>query len=89
MAYPSPYLRRTPPSGAVSPEYLRVELSNLQTTLTQVLDMLPQVASVAPAQPQEGMIRFAKAPWRPIAGTTNNGWVIYVTGSWKKIQAPS
>jgi hypothetical protein len=89
VRYPTPYQRRTPPTGPVSPEYLRVELTNIQQTLAQMLSMFPQAATVAPGRPQEGMVRFAMAPWRPIGGTTTDGWVIFNGTAWVAIQAPS
>lgn len=89
MKYPTPYQRRTPPTGPVSPEYLRVELTNLQASLNQVIIMLPQAAASAPAQPQQGMMRLALAPWRPLVGTTTDGWVVFNGTDWVAIQAPS
>ena len=67
------------PTGQIV--YLEAELAKVQTAFATLASLVPQAATKAPAKPIENMIRFAKAPWRPLGGTTDR-MVVYVAGSW-------
>ena len=56
------------------------EFRRLQSTVVVMRDLVPQVATAAPRNPVNGMIRYAKAPWNPLG--TGNRWVQYLGGAW-------
>jgi hypothetical protein len=67
-------------AGPGDTESLQAELQRLARHSQNVVPLLPQVATQAPLEPVEGMIRYAKAPWNPTG--LGNGWVQYVNGAW-------
>lgn len=63
--------------------YLTLEFRKIALSISKLADMVPQVANTAPVRPQQGWIRYAKAPWNPLGVTTgNSGWVSFMDGSW-------
>jgi hypothetical protein len=62
------------------------EMTRLQAVIANLNDMVPQVATKAPASPKAGMIRLAKGGWNPTgAGGYNPAigiLVRYVGGAW-------
>ena len=62
--------------------FLRLELGKISACLAQFGNLLLQDATVAPASPQEGMMRRALSPWTPISGVTDPVLVIYSDGAW-------
>lgn len=64
------------------PRYLFDQLNAIAQSLNTLVLLCPQVATKAPHPPQETMIRYAKAPWRPVSGQTADAWVTYVNGAW-------
>ena len=77
------YKRSSPPAldgGDV--RYLAQELTKIQEALQAIQNLTPQQCSIAPPKPLPTMIRFAMAPWRPVAGQTTDKWVTYVNGAW-------
>ena len=83
-AYPVPYVPGSLPKLNDNLNiFITNELKKIQVSITGILNILPQVATAAPAKPMEGMMRLATAPWEPIAGTTSPTWVIYdATAGW-------
>lgn len=83
-----PYKAAPVPSGvsdvATVLLYLSSELRKLEQDSRILNLMAPQVATEAPPQQIEGMIRYAKSPWRPYAGMTTDGWVQRINGAWSK-----
>lgn len=78
---PRPYQRGIRPSlPDTQGLYLEEELRRIEQCLSDLIRAVPQVAYKAPDDPQEGMIRYAKAPWNPLG--TGNGWVTYKNGAW-------
>lgn len=64
---------------------LNAELRTLQAVLASTQAMITQAATAAPSQPVDGMVRLARAPWRPVAGVTTDAWVYFDSPSnaWK------
>lgn len=62
-------------------DYVAQELRRVAASLADLCRMVPQASQIVPLDPVEGMIRFAKSPWRPIGGTVDT-WVTYVNGAW-------
>lgn len=84
MPYPAAFVPDGSPNlPGGDDKYLRAQLAAIQTTLDQVLNMLPQVATAAPVRPQAGMIRKAVSPWRPVVGQTTDRWVVYSGTAWE------
>jgi hypothetical protein len=77
---PQPYV---PGPLQDDPRALREELRRLQDAFETTQALIPQVATSAPANPIEGMIRYAKAPWDPLG--LGDVWVSYVAGSWQAL----
>lgn len=78
---PRPYqrgLRPSLPDG--EGRYLEEELRRVEQAISELARAVPQVAYSAPANPAEGMIRLAKAPWQPLG--TPRAWVEYKAGAW-------
>ena len=71
----------SPLSAEGYPVYVRAELNEVARAIESILVLLPQAAVKAPVRPVENMIRYAKAPWRPLGGTTDR-MVMYAAGSW-------
>lgn len=77
----TPYVRGNPPSDPTDlPTFLTTELRRLELTLSQVTNLVPQVATAAPKSPLTTMIRYAKSPWNPLG--TGDGWVKFDGTSW-------
>ena len=68
--------------GAES-RYLQDELDKLERAIAAIASMTPQPATVAPRAPLDGMVRLARAPWRPLGGTVDL-WVYWdaTSGTW-------
>ena len=64
--------------------YLQNELERVEEAFADLVLMTPQVATAAPRIKRDGMIRLARAPWRPIGGTID-AWVYWdaPTATWK------
>ena len=60
-----------------STQYLQQELERISVVTNNLALMIPQVATKAPAVVSDGMIRLARSPWRPVAGTTTDAWVFW------------
>lgn len=75
MARPTllqPYVRNSlplMPDGDV--RFLQDELQRVEAAFADITSMVPQVATVAPKLPRDGMIRLARSPWRPVGGTVD------------------
>lgn len=83
---PTPYvLGNLPARDDGWPLWTRQELGKVKETLDTLIILTPQAADRAPARLIEGMIRLAKAPWRPVAGQTTDQWVTYVGGAWRYV----
>ena len=76
----TPYKKQSAADASDLKVYLDRELSRMETTLSQLVNLSPQVATSAPKVPLQGMIRFAKAPWNPLA--TGDVLVVYKAGAW-------
>lgn len=61
--------------------YLEEELRRIEEVLQDILKAVPQVAYTVPENPVEGMIRLAKAPWKPFL-ERDWAWVTYKDGAW-------
>jgi formylmethanofuran dehydrogenase subunit C len=85
---PLPYIPSPLPlmDGGLGP-YAKREYDKIQQTLSTVLILLPQEANVVPTKLISGMVRFARDPWRPAAGQTDDAWVYYdgPTQTWKLV----
>lgn len=57
--------------------FLLNELSRIQDVFKSTQEMIPQASTKAPTTPKDGMIRLARAPWRPVAGQNVDQWVFY------------
>jgi hypothetical protein len=85
---PTPYIRGPAPlSPDGYPVYIGRELDKIAKAIRTLVDLAPQAAIKAPARPIENMIRFAKSPWRPVSGQTQDKWVTYVAGSWNYLSS--
>lgn len=60
--------------------FVLAELAKIQDVFRSTQAMIPQAANKAPSSPQDGMVRLARAPWRPVADQTGDAWV-YFDGS--------
>jgi hypothetical protein len=60
------------------------QFDRISATLNSLLALTPQPATAAPKAPQDGMIRLARSPWRPVSGQTADKWVYWdaPSGSW-------
>lgn len=84
---PTPYTPSTTPILAGGDDrYLQEELARIQTSITSLVRMCPQVATTPPKEPADGMVRLSRSPWRPIGGTVD-AWVYYdaASTSWKAL----
>lgn len=87
MARPTPPLTYTrnpqPLLPGADARYLQDELAKLEQVLANIALLTPQVATAAPKTLVDGMIRLARAPWRPTGGTADL-WVRYdaAAGTW-------
>ena len=80
---PTAYVRGPAPTSVEGYQtYVANELAKIARSIDSLVALSPQAAIKAPARPIENMIRFAKAPWRPVAGQTTDRWVCYVAGNW-------
>lgn len=76
-----PYVRGNPPTEPNNiPQFLTNELKRVEVTLSQLVQLVPQVSLAAPKVPLTSMIRYAKAPWNPLG--TGDGWVRYNGTAW-------
>lgn len=78
------YNRADPPFKSENlVNYLVSELDKLRLTVSQLVDLCPQVADAAPVRPKTGMIRWAKAPWDPLG--TGDGLVKWNGSAWTAV----
>lgn len=63
------------PGGA--PAWTRREFDSLKTVLDAIQLMAPQPATATPKQLADGMIRYARSPFWPVAGQVADAWVWY------------
>ncbi len=81
---PRPYQRGLRPSlNADNGVYLEEELRRIEQCLHDISQVIPQTALKEPENPYEGMIRLAKAPWKPVG--TEYALVTYLDGIWKPL----
>lgn len=66
-------------------DYMNRELNNIAASIRALNMLVPQAASKAPSAPLDGTPRLSRAPWRPLAGQTEDQWVYYdaATDTWK------
>jgi hypothetical protein len=57
--------------------YTQRELDGIKRTLDSILLMIPQPANKAPLKLADGMIRYARTPFWPVAGQVADAWVWY------------
>ena len=80
-AVPQSYIPTlTPQSEPGEAKVIKWVLANLlkiKTAVDQTTVMTPQSATKAPANPQDGMQRLARAPWCPITAGVTNVWVFF------------
>lgn len=83
---PAPYTPGDIPNGEDLHPVLTDELRKIAGAMTSVGRMTPQAATAAPKTLVDGMVRMARAPWRPAAGQTVDEWVFYEasSGTWKR-----
>lgn len=82
---PAPYIQSSLPileGGSI--RYLQNEFGRVETASKSSTDMVPCPAVAAPKIPRDGMVRLARAPWRPIGGTVD-AWVWFdlPSATWK------
>jgi hypothetical protein len=58
-------------------KWVYTNLKLIMTAINQLVIMTPQSAIRAPAKPQDGMQRLARAPWCPITANETNVWVYW------------
>jgi len=57
--------------------YMQRELEAIKRTLDALQLMAPQPTTVEPKQLADGMIRYARTPFWPVAGQVADAWVWY------------
>lgn len=57
--------------------YVQRELAAINRTIDSLVLMAPQPATQAPKQLADGMIRYARSPFWPVAGQVADAWVWY------------
>lgn len=58
--------------------YQNREMDRMSTMMSLTLALTPQAATEPPPTPWlDGMKRLARAPWRPVAGQTQDAWVYW------------
>ena len=68
-----------------STQFVQQELSRISASMANLVRMTPQVATKEPSVVNDGMIRLARSPWRPVAGTDTDAWVFWnaASGAWE------
>ncbi|WP_458098621.1 hypothetical protein [Roseomonas sp. WA12] len=77
MARPGAYLRGSRPTlaGGDMP-FVMEELRRIEVAFREVSEQVPQPAIIEPTTRRDGMIRLARAPWRPVGGDADV-WVYF------------